>query len=62
MEGVLPARSKHIVTGVVRPHRRVLYQFTITYQLLTPEGLLYEYNFKISAKLDIVVLNMVKML
>ncbi|KAL5005595.1 hypothetical protein ScPMuIL_016753 [Solemya velum] len=37
-EGIIPARSKHTLMATVRPLRRVNYQFTISYQLLTPEG------------------------
>ncbi|XP_050388962.1 cilia- and flagella-associated protein 65 [Patella vulgata] len=37
-EGVIPARSKHCVLATVRPIRRVEYQYTISYQLLTPQG------------------------
>ena len=40
-DGVLPARSRKIITATVRPSRRVYYQWTITYQLLTPEGKIY---------------------
>ena len=37
-EGVLPARSKHVIEARARPSRRVYYQWVISYQLLTPEG------------------------
>ncbi|XP_071101269.1 cilia- and flagella-associated protein 65-like isoform X1 [Haliotis cracherodii] len=38
MEGVLPARSRQTILLTVRPLRRVTYQYTVSYQLLTPEG------------------------
>lgn len=37
MNGILPARSKKTIRGTVRLLRRVYYQFSISYQLLTPE-------------------------
>ncbi|XP_013412505.1 cilia- and flagella-associated protein 65-like [Lingula anatina] len=37
MSGVLPARSKKRILATVRPVRRVCYQFSISYQLVTPE-------------------------
>lgn len=37
MEGVIPARSRQVVSAMVRPVRRVTYQFAISYQLITPE-------------------------
>ena len=37
MEGVVPARSRQVINGVVRPHRRVYYQFAVSYELLMPE-------------------------
>ena len=40
MSGTIPARSKCVVIATVRPVRRVTYQYTISYQLLTPEGTL----------------------
>ncbi|XP_074643169.1 cilia- and flagella-associated protein 65-like [Tubulanus polymorphus] len=36
--GTLPARSKHTIHGIVKPLRRVFYQFTVSYELLTPEA------------------------
>ncbi|XP_070569847.1 cilia- and flagella-associated protein 65-like [Ptychodera flava] len=38
MEGVLPARSRNIIVGTIRPIRRVDYLFNVTYQLQTPQG------------------------
>ncbi|XP_077997157.1 cilia- and flagella-associated protein 65-like [Glandiceps talaboti] len=38
MEGVLPARSRTVIMGTVRPCRRVNYTFSITYELKTPQG------------------------
>ena len=38
MTGVLPARSKQIIRAIVRPQRRLYYQFTVSYTLITPEG------------------------
>ncbi|KAH3749495.1 hypothetical protein DPMN_183993, partial [Dreissena polymorpha] len=37
MEGIIPARSRQIIAAMVRPIRRVTYQFAISYQLITPE-------------------------
>lgn len=37
MEGIIPARSRQIISAMVRPIRRVTYQFAISYQLVTPE-------------------------
>jgi hypothetical protein len=48
MEGIIPARSRQVISAMVRPVRRVTYQFAISYQLVTPEGLIYiflTYNF-----------------
>ncbi|WAR10588.1 CFA65-like protein [Mya arenaria] len=38
MEGVIPARSRQVISAMVRPIRRLTYQFAISYQLITPEG------------------------
>ena len=38
MQGVIPARSRQIISAMVKPIRRVTYQFAISYQLVTPEG------------------------
>ncbi|KAK7113832.1 cilia- and flagella-associated protein 65-like isoform X2 [Littorina saxatilis] len=38
MSGTIPARSKRQIIATVRPVRRVTYQYTVSYQLLTPEG------------------------
>lgn len=38
MHGVLPARSRKVIEAVVRPTRRVYYQWAISYVLITPEG------------------------
>ena len=38
MSGTIPARSKRVVIATVRPVRRITYQYTVSYQLLTPEG------------------------
>ncbi|XP_052814504.1 cilia- and flagella-associated protein 65-like isoform X2 [Mya arenaria] len=37
MEGVIPARSRQVISAMVRPIRRLTYQFAISYQLITPE-------------------------
>ncbi|XP_060587307.1 cilia- and flagella-associated protein 65-like isoform X2 [Ruditapes philippinarum] len=37
MEGIIPARSRQVISAMVRPVRRVTYQFAISYQLVTPE-------------------------
>lgn len=39
MEGVLPARSRHTIQVTVRPTRRVCYQWSISYRLITPQGM-----------------------
>ena len=54
MEGIIPARSRQIISAMVRPIRRVTYQFAISYQLITPEGvhwLLISLNLFILARL-----------
>ncbi|ESO88046.1 hypothetical protein LOTGIDRAFT_219687 [Lottia gigantea] len=37
-EGVIPARSKHTILATVRTLQRKEYQYTVSYQLLTPKG------------------------
>ncbi|XP_076088229.1 cilia- and flagella-associated protein 65-like isoform X2 [Mytilus galloprovincialis] len=37
-EGILPARSKHVIMATVKPVRRVQYQFSVSYKLVTPEA------------------------
>ncbi|KAL4217273.1 hypothetical protein ACF0H5_023724 [Mactra antiquata] len=37
LEGVIPARSRQVISAMVKPTRRVTYQFAISYQLITPE-------------------------
>ena len=41
MQGIIPARSRQIISAMVKPIRRVTYQFAISYQLVTPEGMLF---------------------
>ncbi|XP_076448439.1 cilia- and flagella-associated protein 65-like [Babylonia areolata] len=38
MSGTIPARSKRVIIATVRPVRRVTYQYSVSYQLLTPEA------------------------
>lgn len=38
MSGTIPARSRRVVIATVRPVCRVTYQYTVSYQLITPEG------------------------
>ncbi|XP_025115261.1 cilia- and flagella-associated protein 65-like isoform X2 [Pomacea canaliculata] len=38
MQGIIPARSKQVITATVRPVSRTTYQYAVSYRLLEPEA------------------------